>query len=99
MPNGDPTLQPAFESGKVGPACQRCAIPARACTLAIPSNAAHPVKEGAMRVLFREERQKLAERGQYGEPSIPTIAVTHAKQCRLPDHCRWQLTRGELPLH
>jgi hypothetical protein len=42
------------------------------------------MKQSKVRVLLRQEGQKLAERSQDSESGIPTIAVAGAEQCDLP---------------
>ena len=84
MPHGHPAPQPALEGREVGPARQRCALAARCCTVAIRSDAPRAVKQSKVRLLFRQEGQKLTERGQDGEAGIPAIAVAGAEQRRLP---------------
>ena len=88
VPHGHPAPQPALEGGEVGPTCQRRALPAWGCTVAIRSHAPRPVKQSKVRLLLRQERQELAERGQDGEPGIPAIAVAGAEQRGLPHHVR-----------
>ena len=99
VPHGHPAPQPAFEGGRVGPTCQRRALPARGCTVAIRSDAPHPVKQSKVRLLLRQEGQKLAERGQDGEPGIPAIAVPGTEQRGLPYHIRGWLARRQLTVH
>src|ERR1700693_332162 len=99
MPHGHPASQPALKGGEVSPTCQRRAIPARGCTVAIRSHSRHPVKQSEVRLLLRQERQKLAERAQDGKPGIPSIAVAGAEQRGLLYHVRWWLARRQLTVY
>jgi hypothetical protein len=88
VPHRHPAPQPAFEGGKIWPTCRRRALPARGCTVAIRSDAPHPVKQSKVRLLLGQEGEKLPECGQDGEPCIPAIAVpgTERVGCE-PNRC------------
>ena len=86
MAHGDPAAQPTFQGGKVGPACQRCPVPAWGSTVAIVGHASRAVKQRQMHLFVRQDGQKLAERAQNGQAGAPAIAVADAEQCGLPHH-------------
>ena len=99
MAHGHPAPKPALQGGEVGSTCQRTRIPAWRCTFAVLGHAPRPVKQSKVRLLLRQQRQKLTERGQNGEPDAPAITIAGAEQSRLPYHLRRWSARRQLTVH
>ena len=57
------------------------------------------MKQRKVHLVFGQDWQELAERGQDGEPGIPAIAVPGTEQRGLPHHIRGWLARCQLTVH
>ena len=88
-----------FKVERSGRLASGLAIPAWGCTFAVLGHALGPVKQSKVRLLIRQQRQKLTERGKNGEPDAPAIAIAGAEQSGLPYHLRRWSARRQLTVH
>jgi hypothetical protein len=80
-----PTLQPAFERGRIRPAAKRRAFPPRRLAVAVRRDAACAMKQSEIGVLLRQHRREIGDCRKDGQTDAPAVAILRPEQRHLPD--------------